>query len=165
MRIDTTIGMMAAVAGLWACGAAAQETPSEEVLADPAAQTSSGPEWWVFSRGDTRAYLIEANSVSRTSDELTVTIARVPRHTPAGDYTHTIDQFGIRCQARQSHVVTTADALEDGAPGEPFATDEPWEAIGRGSLDDAIRQITCDDMRPQPPSYADVKAYIDAGRP
>lgn len=157
------------VAILWAGAAAAQTPPPPpvEVLggtAEPVAQ-STGPEWWAFSRGQQRNYLIDVNSVVKTGDELTVTVARVPKDTPAGDYSHTVDQFGIRCRARQSHVVTSSDAFEDGVPGEPFATDEPWEAIAADSFDDAIREISCDDMRPQPPSYPSVKAYIDAGRP
>lgn len=147
-------------------GAHAQDAPPTETLdAAAPAQTPTGPEWWVFSRGDTRAYLIDVNSVEKTGDDLTVSVARVPRDLASGDYTHTVDQFGIRCSARQSHVVISSDAAEDGMVGEPFATDEPWESIARNSLDEGIRQIACEDMRPEPPSYDSVKAYIDAGRP
>lgn len=157
------------VAILWAGAAAAQTTPPPptEVLggtAEPVPQ-STGPEWWAFSRGQQRNYLIDVNSVVKTGDELTVMVARVPKDTPAGDYSHTVDQFGIHCRTRQSHVVLSSDALEDGVPGEAFATDEPLVAIAPDSFDDAIREISCDEMRPLPPSYASVKAYIDAGRP
>lgn len=154
---------------LCAGAASAQDAPPPPVeilggTAEPVVQ-STGPEWWAFSRGQQRNYLIDVNSVAKTGDELTVTIARVPKDTPAGDYTHTVDQFGIRCRARQSHVVTSSEAMADGVPEEPFVTDEPWEAITADSFDDAIREISCDDMRPSPPSYPTVKAYIDAGRP
>ncbi len=160
---------MAAVVMLWAAAASAQDAPPPpvEVLGGTAAPVlaSTVPEWWAFSRGEQRNYLIDVNSVVKDGDELTVMVARVPKDTPAGDYSHTVDQFGIRCRARQSHVIVSSDAFEDGVPGEPFTTDEPWESIARDSFDDAIREITCDDMRPQPPSYPTVKAYIDAGRP
>lgn len=157
------------VALLWAGAAAAQTTPPPpvEVLggtAEPVPE-STGPEWWAFSRGQQRNYLIDVNSVVKTGDELTVMVARVPKDTPAGDYSHTVDQFGIRCRARQSHVVLSSDAFADGVPEEAYATDEPWEGIAADSFDDAIREISCDDMRPAPPSYESVKAYIDAGRP
>ena len=157
---------VAAAVMLWAGAAAAQDAPVE-VLGGTAeaVQENTGPEWWAFSRGEQRNYLIDVNSVVKTGDELTVMVARIPKDTPAGDYSHTVDQFGIRCSARQSHVVISSDALEDGVPGEPFQTDEPWESIARDSFDDAIREISCDDMRPSPPSYPTVKAYIDAGRP
>jgi|GEM_PF-2832074 len=158
-----------AMVAMWAGAACAQTTPPPpvEVLggtAEPVPE-STGPEWWAFSRAPNKHYLIDVHSVVKTGDELTVMVARVPTDTPAGDYSHTADQFGIRCSARQSHVITTADALEDGVPGEIFNTDEPWETIARDSFDDAIREISCDDMRPAPPSYASVKAYVDAGRP
>lgn len=143
--------------------ASAQDAPAEAPVTAP--EAPAGPQWWIFSRSDTRAYLIDVNGVEKTGDELTVSVARVARDKPAGDYSHTVDQFGIRCGARQSHVVVSSDALEDGVPGEPFTTDEPWEAIARNSLDEGIRQIACDDMRPDPPSYDSIKAYIDAGRP
>lgn len=146
----------------------APPSPPTEVLsgtAETQPAPTTGPEWWAFSRAPTKHYLIDVNSVSKTGDELTVMVARVPTDTAAGDYSHTVDQFGIRCGARQSHVVTSSDAFEDGVPGEAFDTDEPWETISRDSFDDAIREISCDDMRPAPPSYPSVKAYIDAGRP
>ena len=110
--------------------ASAQDAPA---AGTPEVRT--GPEWWVFSRGDARIYLIDVNSVDQTGDELTVSIARVPRSLAAGDYSHTVDQFGIRCSARQSHVVTSADAVEDGTLGDPFTTDEPWADIARNSVD------------------------------
>lgn len=155
-----------AVALVWAGSAVAQDAPTE-VLGGTAAPvaTSTAAEWWAFSRGGQRHYLIDVNSVARNGDELTVTIARIPKDTEAGDYSHTVDQFGIRCQARQSRVTTSSEASADGAPEEPFATDEPWEPIARNSLDDAIREISCENKRTQPPSYPSVKAYFDAGRP
>lgn len=158
--------LAATVILLGAGAASAQDTPTEVLggTAEPV-QQAAGPEWWAFSRAETKHYLIDVNSVVKTGDELTVLIARVPTDTPAGDYSHTVDQFGIRCSGRQSHVVTSRDAFEDGVPGEPFDTEEPWSAIEPDTFDDAIREISCEDMRPQPPSYPSVKAYIDAGRP
>ena len=152
----------------WAAAAQAQTAPpQEEVLGGAPApvQEATGPEWWAFSRAEAKHYLIDVNSVVRTGDELTVMVARVPMDTTAGDYSHTVDQFGIRCNGRQSHVATSSDAFADGVPEEPYDTEEPWESIARDSFDDAIREISCENMRPSPPSYASVKAYIDAGRP
>lgn len=157
-----------AVLVLWAASVEARTAPpQDEVLGGTAepVQAATGPEWWAFSRAEAKHYLIDVSSVVRTGDELTVMVARVPMDTTAGDYSHTVDQFGIRCNGRQSHVVTSSDAFADGVPEEAYATDEPWESIAPDSFDDAIREISCDNMRPSPPSYASVKAYIDAGRP
>ena len=164
-RVSATI---AAAATLWANGAMAQDAaPAQAQTMDaaPAAGPSTEPEWWVFSRAPTRHYLIDVHSVEKTGDELTVMVARVSTETPAGDYSHTLDQFGIRCDARQSHVVASSEATADGTPEEAFVTDEPWEAIIARSFDDGIRQISCDTMRPDGTAYPSVKAYIDASRP
>ena len=158
MRIHHHSAAIAAMAMICAGAAWAQDPPSP-------AETPATAEWWVFSRAATKHYLIDVHSVARTGDELTVMVARVPTDTPAGDYTHTIDQFGIRCSARQSYVVLSSEAFADGVLEEPFVTDEPWEAIAGRSFDDGIREISCEDRRPEGPSYPSVKAYIDAGRP
>ena len=160
-------GAMAAAALLSAGGALAQTAPQEEeILGGPSApvEPATGPSWWTFSRGTSRNYLIDVRSVARSGDEATVQIARVPTDTPPGDYSHTVDQFGIRCTARESHVVTSSEALEDGVLEEPYATEEPWSPIEPNGFDDAIRMVVCDDGRPQATPYPSIKAYIDAGR-
>jgi hypothetical protein len=162
MKTQIMSGAIAGVALLLAGGAVAQDAPvQEELLGGPPTAAS----WGIFSRGATRHYLIDVRSVTRSGDEATITIARVPTDKPAGDYSHTLDRFAVRCQARQSHVVSTTDAGPDGVPEEAYATDEPWDPISPGSFDSAIYEIACENSEPQPPSYPSVKAYIDAGRP
>ncbi len=166
IKFHLAFGAMAALSSVLATAAAAQQQAPVEVLGGTAtSQNGSGPEWWAFSRSQNRNYLIDVQSVVKNGDELTVSIARVPKDTAAGDYTHSVDQFGIRCRARQSRVISSADAFEDGVPGEAFAADEPWAAIAPNSFDEAIREIGCDNMRPSPPAYPSVRAYFDAGRP
>lgn len=167
MTIRNSAIAMALVALLAGAAQAQTAPPQEEVLGGTAApvEEATGPEWWTFSRAEAKHYLIDVSSVVRAGDELTVMVARVPMDTAAGDYSHQVDQFGIRCNGRQSHVVTSSDAFEDGVPEEAYDTDEPWESIAPDSFDDAIREISCENMRPSPPSYDSVKAYVDAGRP
>lgn len=171
MKIGTMGGMAVVTALLWAGGVAAQdagaqdaggqEAPAEEALS---VRPGAASEWGVFSRGETRRYLIDATSVQRNGDEASIMVARISTTSAAGDYSHTLDRFEVRCRARQIHVVSTTDVAADGTPDQPYATDEPWEAISPGSFDSAIHEIACDNAVPQPPSYATVKAYIDAGR-
>ncbi|WP_269515362.1 hypothetical protein [Brevundimonas subvibrioides] len=162
-RILAAMGGMVVMAG----SAAAQDAPAPqaETVEAPPAPAPTGPDWWIFSRSDQRGYLIDVNSIVRTGDELTVRIARVPRQGDPSDYSHTEDVFGIRCTARETHVDTSMDVFEDGAPTEPYATGEPWEAVRPDSLDEGALTIACDDRRPPGPSYPDIKAWIDAGRP
>jgi len=169
MRRLSCFGILAAMAGalVMAGSAVAQDEPApQEMTVDPPpAPAPTGPDWWVFSRSDQRGYLIDVNSVARTGDELTVTMARVPRQADPADYSHTVEVFGIRCTARESHVDQSMDVLEDGSPTEPYATGEPWESVRPGSLDEGALAIACEDRRPPGPSYPDIKAWIDAGRP
>lgn len=166
-----TLGLMAfSAAGVLALPSAAQESPApvqEEILTDPAdaAARPTGPQWMAFSRSTTNAFLIDVNSVVRDGEEAAVKIARVGLSRPAGDYSHAIDDFAVRCEANQSHLVASTEAFEDGEPTETFAADEPWAAIQSGSFDDAIKQIACGDAVPTGDPYPTVADYIDAGRP
>ena len=170
MKIVITGGAMAAAVLLSAGVAAAatgQDAPAggapvqEEVLGGP--QMSSS--WGIFSRGATRHYLIDIRSVTHSGGEATITIARVPTDTPAGDYSHTLDRFAVQCQGNRSRVVSSTDVSADGVADEPYPADEPWEAISPRSFDSAIQEIACDSAEPQPPFYPSDKAYFDAGRP
>lgn len=172
-NVNRTIicGIATATIALSAGGATAlapmpQQQQQEEILSGPSAPVgpTTGPSWWTFSRGTNRTYLIDVNSVTRNGDEVTVLIARVPTDKPARDYSHTVDQFGIRCAAMQSHVATSSEAFEDGVLEAPYAADEPWSPIDPNGFDDAIRAVACDDVRPQANPYASIRAYIDAGR-
>lgn len=169
MRMLSCFGILAAMAGalVMAGSAVAQDEPApqEMTVEPPPAPAPTGPDWWVFSRSDQRGYLIDVNSIARTGDEVTVKVARVPRQGDPSDYSHTEDVFGIRCTAREAHVDLSMDVFEDGAPTEPYATGEPWEAVRPGSLDEGALVIACEDRRPPGPSYPDIKAWIDAGRP
>jgi len=168
MRTLCRLNIMAAMGGVLAMAgpALAQEAPApQEMSVQTPPPEPAGPDWWVLSRSDQRGYLIDVNSVARTGDELTVTMARVPRQADPADYSHTVEVFGIRCTARESHVDQSMDVLEDGSPTEPYATGEPWEAVRPGSLDEGALVIACEDRRPPGPSYPSVKAWIDAGRP
>jgi len=159
---------LVALGGLLALGgpvAAQDASAPQEILAPTPQSAPSGADWWVFSRSDQRAYLIDVNSVARIGDDLSVKIARVPRQGDSADYSHTEDVFGIRCAAREAHAETSMDVAEDGEPTEPYATGEPWEAIRPASLDEGAMEIACEDRRPPGPSYPSVRAYIDAGRP
>ena len=171
MRLFYRFTILAAMSGALAMAgsAPAQDPPAQQEIPvatpPPPPPAPAGPDWWVFSRSDQRGYLIDVNSIARTGDELSVTIARVPRQADPADYSHTQEVFGIRCAARETHVDQSMDVFEDGAPTEAYDTGEPWEAIRPASLDEGAMNIACEDRRPPGPSYPSIKAWIDAGRP
>jgi len=152
-------------------GAAAAQTappPQEEVLVSPDAAVPppvEGPQWRAFSRSGSSTFLIDTASVQTEGDAINVKVARVPLASPAGDYSHIIDDFAVRCATRESHLVSTTEAYEDGELTETFPADEPWADIRPGSFDEGIKQISCGEAAPIGAPFPSVRAYIDAGRP
>jgi hypothetical protein len=159
---------MAALAGT----AAAQDAPAvpaqeEEIMLTPGAvpPAATGTQWRAFSRSTTSVYLINIGEVVTEGDEVRVKIARINLATPAGDYSHVIDEFAIRCGAGESHLITTTEAYEDGEPADSFPADEPWSRIQAGSFDDGLKRISCGEATPNGDPFPSLRAYIDAGRP
>lgn len=162
-------GVVTAVVMVGAAGGAmAQDPPPAEGEAAVEVLTPeapAGPQWKIFSRSGQSNYLIDLSSLRPEGEELRVRIARVAITADAGDFSHVIDEFGIRCAAAQTHVISSTEVFEDGEGSDTYETGEPWSDVGAGSLDETIKNLACDDLVPSGDSYASVRAYIDAGRP
>ncbi len=160
----------AVLAGAALTGVAqAQEAPppaQEEVLAAPTATPPpQGPDWRAFSRSTTSVSLIAGGSLETQGEDVLVRVARVPLNGAPGDYSHVLDIFGVRCDAEQTHLVSSAEAYEDGELTEAFDADEPWSDVAPGTFDEGVFQIGCGRARATGTSFDSVKAYVDAGRP
>lgn len=169
-RQDWMAAMAVFAGGLTLAGAAAaQDAPpapaEEEILTAPAPAAAEGPTWSVFSQSASSNFLINGGEIETVGDEVRVSVARVPKAGDPADYSHVIDVFAVRCDASQSHLVSSAEAYEDGEVTEAFDADEPWADIQEGSFDAALREIGCGRARASGAPFASVKAYIDAGRP
>jgi hypothetical protein len=161
-------GMATAVAMTGLGGAAmTQDAPPAEAPATEVmqAEAPAGPQWKVFSRSGQSNYLIDLSSVRPEGEELRVSIARVANAGDAGNYAHVVDIFGIRCAAAETQVLSSTEVFEDGEGSETFETGEPWTAVRPRSLDEAIKDLACDDLVPSGAAHASIRAYIDAGRP
>ncbi|MDP3405095.1 MAG: hypothetical protein Q8S03_10425 [Brevundimonas sp.] len=160
--------IVAATLALAGPGLAQTTAPQEEILTPPPSIGSTpteGPQWRAFSRSATSTFLIDPASVRQNGNEIHVSVARVPLNSPPGDYSHVIDDFAIRCDADQSRLTASAEAYEDGVLTEAIPVDEPWGDIGPGSFDEGVQQVSCGDAVPVGAIFADIRAYIDAGRP
>ena len=146
---------MALAVGAMPIGALAQE-------ATPAPAASE--DWTPFSRSGTRAYLADLTSLT-TGDPVNVRLARAPLATPAGDYSHTIDDYQFRCAARQVRIVASTEYDPDGVQTDRFAEEAAWEDIPANSLDAYLKGVACDGARAEGRTWPSVKAFIDAGRP
>ncbi len=137
----------------------------EEIMAAPGEPPAGAAQWQAFSRSASATFLIDTASVRTEGDTISVKIARVALASPPGDYSHTVDDFAVRCDADQSHLVASTEAYEDGELTETFPVDEPWAEIRPGSFDEGIQRIGCGVAIPTGAPFPSVRAYIDAGRP
>ena len=140
--------------------ALAQDPPAGEMRI-----VEAGPQWGAFARDSQRIYLIDTAAVTRDGDVASAPVARVRREGEAGDYSHVLDLFEVRCEGNQSRLTSSTDMEADGESGEAYTSEEPWLSIRDGSLDGRVREVACGDMAPTGLRYPSVKAYIEAGRP
>lgn len=157
--------IMAAVGALvMAGGAAAQDAPAAQVMAE-APMPAAGPQWGAFSRDSRMIYLVETAGISQDGDTATASIARVRRDSPAGDYSHVVDVFEIQCDGMQSRMMTSTDIEADGESGNAYPADEPWTPIRTGTFDEMVKMMACKESVPAGDLFPSIKAFIDAGRP
>lgn len=155
-----TTGLTVAAALSLAGAALAQDPPAAGMQI-----IEEGPRWGAFGRDSAKVYLINTAEIARDGDVARGSIVRLRRDSPAGDFSHVLDVFEVKCEGNQSRLLSTADIEGDGESGAPETVDEPWLPIRAGSLDNQIRDILCGDMSPTGLRYPSIKAYVEAGRP
>ena len=134
-------------------------------VAVASAGVASAEEWNAFSRNARLVYLVDVGGIATVGDTTSARVARVPLQTPAGDYSHKIDEYEIRCAAKQARVLAEIEFGPDGAEVERYPeADAAWDDIRPTSLSAYIQPIVCDGARADGATAASVKAYIDGGR-
>lgn len=134
-------------------------------VAVASAGVASAEEWNAFSRNARLVYLVDVGGIATVGDTTSARVARVPLQTPAGDYSHKIDEYEIRCAAKQARVLAEIEFGPDGAEVERYPeADAAWDDIRPTSLSAYIQPIVCDGARAEGAPAASIKAYIDAGR-
>ncbi len=154
----TTVGMPSAQD---APALAPAEALTPQAAAPPA---PAGPEWHVFSRSSDRAYLIDLGTVAEANGANTVRVARVSRRNPAGDYSHSVESYTLRCSANQVKLGETVEYDPAGTEADRFDDGADWEEIPPDSVDEYVKMQVCDGQRSAPPSYPSIQAFIDSGR-
>ena len=129
------------------------------------AGAATAEEWNAFSRNARLVYLVDVGGIATVGDTTSARVARVPLQMPAGDYSHKIDEYEIRCAAKQARVLAEIEFGPDGAEVERYPeADAAWDDIRPTSLSAYIQPIVCDGARADGAPAASIKAYIDAGR-
>lgn len=129
------------------------------------AGAATAEEWNAFSRNARLVYLVDVGGIATVGDTTSARVARVPLQTPVGDYSHKIDEYEIRCAAKQARVLAEIEFGPDGAEVERYPeADAAWDDIRPTSLSAYIQPIVCNGDRAEGANATSIKAYIDGGR-
>lgn len=129
------------------------------------AAPAAAEEWHTFSRSPNNVFMADVASVVVNGDITTVLVATAPRAGEAGDYAHTIETYELRCADGKWRTAGLVEYGPDGAEMDRYPEDgAAWEDLRPNTSPDYLKQIVCDGSRGQPPIWATVKAFVDAGR-
>ena len=129
------------------------------------AGAASAEEWNAFSRNARLVYLADVGGIATVGDASSIRVARVSLQSPAGDYSHKIDEYEIRCAAKQARILAEIEYGPDGAEVERYPEADPaWDDIRPTSLSAYIQPIVCEGARADGPNASSIPAYIDSGR-
>lgn len=157
-------GAMMIALWLVATGSAlAQDLPPTQVET-AASSTAAVPEWHVFSRSSDRAYLVDLGTAALAEGATTVRVARVSRKNAAGDYSHSVESYSLRCATDQVRLGETVEYDATGNEADRFEDGADWENIRADSVDEHVKMQVCEGQRSSPPAYPSIQAFIDAGR-
>lgn len=131
------------------------------VMAGPALAEN----WNTISRSPNNAFMVEVDGMMVNGEITTVPVATVPRRGEATDYSHTVETYEIKCGARQWRTAGLVEYGEDGAEADRIPEEgAPWEPIRSNTLPDFLKQVACDGMRADPPTWTSIRAFVGGGR-
>lgn len=123
-------------------------------------------DWHIYSRSQTSIFMAEVDSIRTAGDVTSMLVGRAPRQGDAGDYSHTTEMYEFRCTPKQWRTAGQVEYGPDGAELERYPEEgAAWEPARANSIPDQLREIACEGARANPPSWPNVKAWVDAGRP
>lgn len=129
------------------------------LVAGPAAAEN----WHKFSYSGTTAYLADVDSIGVEGDVTAIRAAKVPLAGDAGDYTHSIEHYALRCAANQIRSVLSVDYGADGNEIDRYDDSEaPWDDVIRNSYLDFLKAIACDGARSSEGSWPSIPAFVDS---
>ncbi|MGV8930069.1 MAG: surface-adhesin E family protein [Brevundimonas sp.] len=122
--------------------------------------------WHPYTRSPNVVFMADVDSITVTGEITSIRVASAERTGDAGDYSHSVETFEFRCGAASTW--RTAGIVEygpDGAETGRYPEEGAgWEEIHPNTSPDYLERIVCDGARAQPPIWATVKDYVDAGR-
>jgi len=120
--------------------------------------------WNAFAHSATTVYMADVDSISTIDNVVSIDMAAVPLHGAAGDYSYRIDTWQFKCAAGLWRAPMSVEYGPDGARSGEYPDDGDWSPVRDGANSGTLKEIACDGARATPPTWASIKAFIDAGR-
>jgi hypothetical protein len=136
------------------------------VLAVGVATPAVAESWHPFSSSPNNVFMADVDSIVENGPAKSVRVATVPRRGEAGDYSHSIETYEINCGASSWRTAGMVEYGPDGAETGRYPEEgSPFEPVRPRTAPGFISDIVCKGARAQPPIWATIKEFIDAGRP
>jgi len=122
--------------------------------------------WHPFSRSPNNVFMADVDSIAVNADVSTVRVATAPlRGTPA-DYSYSVETYEIQCATGQWRTAGVVEYGPNGVEADRYPEDgAAWEAVRPNTSPEFLNNIVCKGSRAQPPIWASIKDFVDAGRP
>jgi hypothetical protein len=136
------------------------------VLTAGAAAPAAAESWHPFSRSPNNVFMADVDSIVENGDVKSVRVVTAPRNGPAGDYSHSVETYELQCATKKWRTAGVIEYGPDGAETDRYPEEgSPFEDARPNTAPAFLITIVCEGSRAQPPIWATVKAFIDAGRP
>jgi len=110
--------------------------------------------------------MADVDSIVENGDVKSVRVVTAPRAGAPGDYSHSIETYEFKCASRNWRTAGMVDYGPDGAEAGAYPEEgAEWETVRPNTAPAFLSDIVCEGSRAQPPIWATIKDFIDAGRP
>ena len=120
--------------------------------------------WHAFSRSANSAYMADVDAIVVEGDITRITLAIVPLRGEPDDFSHTVDTYEFRCGAKQWRSPVSIEYGPDGAEAARYPDDSDWLNARDGTVPGILKEIACDGVRANPPTWPTIRSFIEAGR-
>ncbi|MEJ6789104.1 hypothetical protein BrevBR_06090 [Brevundimonas sp. BR2-1] len=136
------------------------------VLVAGAATPAAAESWHPFSRSPNNVFMADVDSIVDNGAVKSVRVVTAPRRGEAGDYSHSIETYEIDCGASTWRTAGVVEYGPDGAEAGRYPEEgSPFEPVRPNTSPAFLSSIVCEGSRAQPPVWATIKDFVDAGRP
>jgi len=152
-------------AGVWGDHFVKYLVLSLVVLAAGAAPAAA-ENWHPFSRSPNNVFMADVDSIAANGDITSVRVVTAPRHGTAGDYSHSIETYEFQCAVHKWRTAGSVEYGPDGVETDRYPEEgAAWEEVRPNTSPEFLNAIVCEGARANPPVWASIKEFVDAGRP